>query len=110
MISNLLQHMEVSRLGVESELLLPAYTTATATPDLSRIGDLHYCSWQHRIFNPLSKARDQTFIFMDASQISFLLSHIGSPCVSLFTDEESEAPRREVVYYKLHFKKQFKKI
>ena len=27
--------MEVSRLGVESELLLPAYTTATATPDLS---------------------------------------------------------------------------
>ena len=26
-----LQHMEVSRLGVESELQLPAYTTATAT-------------------------------------------------------------------------------
>ena len=25
------QHMEVPRLGVESELLLPAYTTATAT-------------------------------------------------------------------------------
>ena len=26
-----LQHMEVPRLGVESELELPAYTTATAT-------------------------------------------------------------------------------
>ena len=26
-----LQHMEVPRLGVESELQLPAYTTATAT-------------------------------------------------------------------------------
>ena len=28
-----LWHMEVSRLGVASELQFPAYTTATATPD-----------------------------------------------------------------------------
>ena len=28
-----LQHMEVPRLGGESDLWLPAYTTATATPD-----------------------------------------------------------------------------
>ena len=27
------RHMEVPKLGVESELQLPAYTTATATPD-----------------------------------------------------------------------------
>ena len=27
------QHVEVPRLGVEPELHLPAYTTATATPD-----------------------------------------------------------------------------
>ena len=30
-----LRHMDVPRLGVESELQLPAYTTATATLDLS---------------------------------------------------------------------------
>ena len=30
-----LQHMDVSRLGVELELQLPAYATATATQDLS---------------------------------------------------------------------------
>ena len=30
-----LQHMEVPRLGVELELLLPVHTTATATRDLS---------------------------------------------------------------------------
>ena len=30
-------HMEVLRLGVESELELPAYTTATAVRDLSLI-------------------------------------------------------------------------
>ena len=32
-----LWHMEVPRLGLESELQLPAYTTATATRDLSHI-------------------------------------------------------------------------
>jgi len=35
-----LQHMEVPRLGVKLELQLPAYTTATATPDPSCICDL----------------------------------------------------------------------
>ena len=30
------EHMEVPRLGAELELLPLAYTTATATPDLSR--------------------------------------------------------------------------
>ena len=40
-----LQHMEVSRIGVKSELQLPAYTTATAMWDPSRICKLHYSSW-----------------------------------------------------------------
>ena len=53
-----LQHMEVPRLGVESKLELLAYTTATATQDLSHICDLHHSSQQRRILNPLSKARD----------------------------------------------------
>ena len=35
-----LQHMKVARLGVESELQLLAYTTATATWDPSHICDL----------------------------------------------------------------------
>ena len=53
------QHMEVPRLGVESELLLPAYARATTTPDLNCVCDLHHSSWQRQILNPLSKARDQ---------------------------------------------------
>ena len=53
-----LWHMEVPRLGVESELQLPAYTTATATPEPSRVFDLHHGSRQRQILNPLSKARD----------------------------------------------------
>ena len=35
--------------------VLPAYTTATATPDPRGICDLHYSSQQHWILNPLSE-------------------------------------------------------
>ena len=34
-------HMEVTRLGIESEVHVPADTTPTATPDLSLICGLH---------------------------------------------------------------------
>ena len=44
-------HMEIPSLGVKSELQLPAYATATSTPDLSRICDLHHSSWQCWILN-----------------------------------------------------------
>ena len=52
--------MDIPRLGVKSELRLLAYTTAATTPDPSRVCHLHHSSWQHQIFNPLGKARDQT--------------------------------------------------
>ena len=60
-------NMEVPRLEAESELQLPAPTTATAMQDLSRICDLHHSSQQHQILNPPSKARDGTHILMDTS-------------------------------------------
>ena len=72
------QHMEVPRLGVESEMQLPAYTTAIATQDPSCICDLHHSSRQHWILNPLSKARDRTPVLMDVSQVRYLLSHEGN--------------------------------
>ena len=66
-----LQHMENPRLGIESETLLPAYTTATAMGIWSHVGNLHHSSWQHRILNPLSEARDGICLLMDTSQIFF---------------------------------------
>ena len=36
------QHMEVPRLGVESELQLPAYSTTTAMGDWGRVCNLHH--------------------------------------------------------------------
>ena len=77
--------MEVPRLGTESELQLPTYTTATATPDLSRVCDLHCSSWQCQILNPLSKARDGTCILMGTSQVHNPLHHNGNSTAALFT-------------------------
>ena len=44
-----LWHMEILKLGVESELQLLAYTTATAMQDPSHVCDLHHSLQQHWI-------------------------------------------------------------
>ena len=54
------QHAEVPRPGAQSELQPPGYTTATATPDPSRVRDPHPSSQQCPVVNPLSEARDRT--------------------------------------------------
>ena len=77
-----LWHMAVPRPGVESELQLSAYTTAT--PDPSRICNLHHSLHQHRILNPLSEARDWTLILMDTSWVLNLLMHNGNSCVLFY--------------------------
>ena len=53
-----LWHIEVPRLGVELELQLLAYTTATATWDPSCVFDLLHTLQHRQILNPLSEARD----------------------------------------------------
>ena len=60
--------MEVLGPGVELELQLLTYTTATAVPDPSCICDLCHSLWQCQILNPLSGARDWVRIFIDTSQ------------------------------------------
>ena len=69
------QHMEVSRLGVELELSLPAYTTATATAtatatwDPSHIHALHHSSQPCQVLIPLSEAGDRTHVLTDPSRV-----------------------------------------
>ena len=71
------QHMEGPRLGVELEPQLPAYTTATATSDPSRICHLHHSSRQRRLLNPLREARERTCVLMDARRVLNPLNHSG---------------------------------
>ena len=71
------------RLGVESELQLLVYTTATATQDLSRVFDLHHSSWQCWIPEPLRETRDRTCILKDTSLIRFCCATIGMEVSSL---------------------------
>ena len=75
--------MEVPRLGVELELQLPAYATATAIAmqDPSHVCNLYHCLQQHQIRNPLSEARDQTYNLMVPSRISFRCAMTGTPDV-----------------------------
>ena len=64
-----LLHVDVPRLGAESELQLPTYTTATRDPN--HICELCPSSRPHWILNPLSEARDPTHILMDASWVRY---------------------------------------
>ena len=73
------RQLEVSRLGVELELQLPAYATAATIPDLSCLWDLHHSSQQRWILNQLIEARDQNHILMDTNQIRFHCTTMGMP-------------------------------
>ena len=86
--------MEVPRLGAELELHLPAYTTATATLDLSHIFDLCCTLQQCRILNLLSEIRDRTHILTDTGWVPNLLSHDRNslvPIVNKILREDLEA-------------------
>lgn len=96
-----LQHMEVPRLGVESELQLPqpqqlgiqaaslTYTTAHVTlllaPALWAFFHLLKGATLPHVLNPLSKARDQTLNLMNNSWVCNLLNHSRNSLYSLFS-------------------------
>ena len=65
------RHMEVPRLRGESELQLPAYTTATAMRDPNHICSLHHSSRQRGILNPLSEARNPSRILMVTTGVPY---------------------------------------
>ena len=70
-------HVEIPRLGVESELQLPGYTTAIAMQDPSHIFNLYHSSWQCWLPDPMTEARNWTHILMDSSRICFHCPHKG---------------------------------
>ena len=65
-------------LGVELELHFLVTATAIATPDSSRVWDLHHSSRQHWILNSLSRVRDRTLSLKDTSQVHFHWATAGT--------------------------------
>ena len=79
--------MAIPRLGVKSELQLPAYTTHShSNTDPSRICELHHSSQQPWILNALNEARDRTRILMDTGWLG------SSP-----TEPQRELPRSDLL-------------
>ena len=75
--------MEIPRLGVESELQLPAHTRVTAMQDPSHVCDLHWrMVGNAMILNPLSEARDRAHILMDPSWVHYHWAMLGTPIVT----------------------------
>ena len=87
-----LRHMEVPRLRVELQLQLLAYTTATATWDLSCVYDIHHTSGQCWIPDPWSKARDRSCVFTDTSWICFCCTTMGTPRYCIFKSLPKPSP------------------
>ena len=86
-----LRHMEVPRLGVESDLQLPAYTTATEMPDPSLyVCNLYHSSWQCHILNPPRIEPMSSWMLVG----SLLLSHDGNSShdyfLPLFPDAQNK--------------------
>ena len=83
--------MEISRLGVQSELQLPAYPQLRATQDPSHVCDLHHSSWQRRILIPLTEARDRTRNPVVPSRIRFHCATMGTPSLFLIHNSVKES-------------------
>ena len=90
------RHMEIPRLGIQSELQLPAYTKATTMQNLSLVCNLHHSSRQCWIFNPLSEARDLTHNLMVPSRIPFPCAMTGTP-QTFFSDTSNISQLGKVV-------------
>ena len=59
--------MDVARLGVESELQLPAYATAMATLDPSCTCKPRCGLTQRQILHPLSKNKESTWVLTETT-------------------------------------------
>ena len=79
-----LQRTEVPSLGVKSELLPKAHTTATAMPDLNRICGLHGSLRQRQIFNHRVRPGTEPPSSRTLCRVLNPLSHKGNSLFCLF--------------------------
>ena len=88
-------HMEVPRLGGESELQPPAYPTAIASGIWASSVSYTTAHSQRWILNPLSKAGDWTHILRETSRVCQPRSHNGNSKTYFFGGTEQQNPRND---------------
>ena len=71
------------QVGVKPQPQLLAYARATATQDPSHVCNVHHSSRQHRILNPLGKARDRTHNLMVPSGFVNHCAMMGTPATAI---------------------------
>ena len=94
-----------SQLGVESELQLLAYSMAIATPDPSRVCNLHCSLQQYWVLNPLSHDRNSKVhvslkirVFSEKSPRSRIAESYGVSVFSVLGDLHTVPPVAEPIY------------
>ena len=70
--------MEISRLGGQIGTVAAVLHHSHSNSESELHCDLHHCSRQRQILNPLSGARDWTHIRMDTSQVCYRRATIGT--------------------------------
>ena len=76
------RHMDVPRPGVESELQVPTYITATAQQQIQAASVTYTTAHgSARSLIQLSKARDQTSVLMDTSWVCYQQSQDGNSTI-----------------------------
>ena len=75
---------ERGQMGATAASLHHSHGNTRSEPHL----DLHHSSQQHRIPDPLSKARDQTSILMDTSQIRCCCATRGTPTAGIYNQKD----------------------
>ena len=85
-LGSCLRHMEVPRLGFESDLQLPAYTTATVMQDPSHVCNQHH-SWLQQLYSARSPTpwagpgiEPTSSGILDTRQVHCHWATIGTPC------------------------------
>ena len=78
-----LWHMEVSRLGVKSELQLACLHNSHSNVGSELLSVTYTTAQQRWLFNPVREARDWTHIFMDTSWVQNLWATMGTMIILL---------------------------
>ena len=97
--------MEVPRLGVKSELQLPAYATDTATIMCDLSCSIYTTAHGNARSLTPSEDRDQICLIRDTSWVLNLLGQNGNSCRHNYNEHFLQSKTYYSIYFEFHFMK-----